>query len=70
MSGSLGGGVIGRVGTTLAGGVGACSIVASIEAVIGILSFLLHQLFFTEFLPGTDITEPVGDIGGGLLSLS
>lgn len=37
---------------------------------VGFLSFHLHQLLLTEFLPGIDITEPVGDIGGGFGSLS
>jgi len=70
-SGSFGGGVIALVGTTLAGGAGACSNAASIDVGgAGFLSFHLHQLFLTEFLPGIDITEPVGDIGGGFGSLS
>ena len=70
-SGSFGGGVIALVGTTLAGGAGACSSAASIEVgCAGFLSFHLHQLFLTEFLPGIDIIEPVGDNGGGLASLS
>ena len=70
-SGSFGGGVIALVGTTLAGGVGACSNAASIDVGdVGFLSFHLHQLFLIEFLPGIDITEPVGDIGGGFGSLS
>lgn len=70
-SGNFGGGVIGLVRTTLAGNAGGSSNAASIE--VGgawFFSFLLHQLFFTGFLPGIDMTEPVGDIGGALPSFS
>ena len=76
-SGSFGGGVIALMGITFAGsawgawGADACSNAASIDVgSAGFLSFHLHQLFLTEFLPGIDITEPVGDNGGRFASLS
>jgi len=68
-SGSLGGGDIDLAGSSFSGD---SSNAASMEvgSTWWLLSFHLHQLFLAEFLPGIDITEPVGDIGGGLLSFS
>lgn len=68
-SGSVGGGVIGLCDIIFCDDTDACPNAASIETGAEFLSFHLHQLLFV-FLPGTDITEPVGDIGGGLVSLS
>lgn len=70
-SGSLGGGDSDLAGSTTSCSGGDSSNAASME--VGstwFLSLHLHQLFLAGFLPGIDITEPVGDIGGGWLSFS